>query len=185
MSNEPLLFDDMSPTAQHGNGPMLIPQGQRCFESHPDLKLGKGTLIGGNCHEHSKHKDVDLYVALDSYHRHPLFDPNHVSAALYYPIVNMAIPKRADKFTQLIDLICNALDKGGKVHVGCIGGHGRTGMVIAAVASRYGHQDPIKWVRENYCHKAVETTQQEGFLVANFGALPQPAKPKSVVDKRR
>lgn len=160
-----------------GGGKLFIAQGARCHESHPDLQLGGGTLIGGNCRDHKRHKGVDLYVALDGSQEHPLFEIGELPPrCVYYPIQNMGIPARPDKFKALIEMILLALSAGNRVHVGCIGGHGRTGMVIAAVVARLNEPgfDAIKWTRDNYCIKAVETKPQEGFLVTQFGVKMQP-----------
>lgn len=181
-------------TDQHGpssgQGKLHIHAGPRCHETHPDLALGGGTLIGGNCHHHERHKDVDLYVALDGVMAHPLFDPGKTPArCIYYPITNMSVPQRPDKFKALIDMLVAALAAGDRIHVGCIGGHGRTGMVVAAVVARLGiagpENDAIGWTREHYCQKAVETKAQEGFLAVHFGAkLPVAAQTPYQVDKR-
>ena len=65
-----------------------------------------------------------------------------------------------------------------RVHVGCIGGHGRTGLVLSAlVAQMTGMPDPISYVRKHYCTKAVESTEQVTFLTKHFGAAKvEPSK---------
>ena len=166
------------PNPKEGDGPLFISKGASCYTTHPVLKIGGGRLIGGNCRNHAANK-AHLYVALDSVHEHPLYDPaTPLARCVFYPIPNMKIPTRPDKFSALIDDIIQTLSAGQTVHVGCIGGHGRTGMVLAAVVARLGiagpDNDAIGWVRENYCKKAVETKAQEGFIVVNFGAKVQP-----------
>lgn len=158
------------------DGKVFIPQGQRCHETHPDLKIGGGTLVGGNCRDHKRHSNVALYVALDSSQRHPDFDPKQPPAhCVYYPIQNMKVPGNPAKFHDLVNLIISTLAQGKKVHVGCIGGHGRTGLVIAAVVAKLGiDHDAIGWTRENYCKNAIETKAQENFVVVHFGAKMPP-----------
>jgi len=58
-----------------------------------------------------------------------------------------------------------------RVEVGCLGGHGRTGTALACLAIMSGHppDDAIAWVRANYCADAVETAQQEAFVVDFVG----------------
>lgn len=53
----------------------------------------------------------------------------------------------------------------------CIGGHGRTGTMLVAMLCQmedkpWGKKkvDPIKWIRTNYCKKAVETNVQIDWL---------------------
>ena len=52
------------------------------------------------------------------------------------------------------------------VEVGCIGGHGRTGTALAAMAVLAGvpADEAVEWVQENYCKEAVETAQQEWWV---------------------
>ena len=55
----------------------------------------------------------------------------------------------------------------GNVLVHCVGGHGRTGTCLTILGKLSGALDivdPIKWVRENYCTKTVETQCQIEYL---------------------
>lgn len=181
----PELFDFTGMDNQAGFQPQgkVYISNKPCHESHPDLHILNGTLVGGNCRHHDRHKKVDLYVALDGSMQHPIFDPALTfKRCVYYPIKNMGIPNNPEKFKILINTIVHYLMGGKKVHVGCIGGHGRTGMVLAAVAATASdmglevpEKDAIGWVRANYCKKAVETKAQEGFLVTHFGCKLPPA----------
>ena len=157
-----------------------------CHMSHPPLAVNGGTLLGGNCSTHSHHKDVDLYVALDGSMKHPYFDPEKPAPrCVYYPITNMRVPNNPDKFRALVTFILDELSQGHTVHVGCIGGHGRTGLVLAAVIAEAGiTTDAITYVRKAYCSRAVETAGQEGFLVTHFGVDPiAPSPSLKSVDK--
>lgn len=171
------------------DGKLLIPQGKACHETHPDLFIGGGRLLGGNCRNHERHKGVNLYVALDYSMAHPKFDIGVApSNCVYYPIENMKIPKVPAKFIALIDYLVGMLAVGATVHVGCIGGHGRTGLVIASIVARLKitpDNNAIGWTREHYCKRAIETKAQENFVVVHFGAAMPPAgaTPYSV-DKR-
>ena len=169
-------FDEVFRGEDDGNsaGKVYVPH-VACHMSHPALPLGHGTLLGGNCYIHDRWSNVDLYVALDRYHKHPHYDPKRSvqPRAVHYPIQNMSVPSKPDKFDRLILDIVVELELGHTVHVGCIGGHGRTGLVLVAVAARMGYEiDPIKFVRDNYCKKAVESKSQIDFLVKHYGAKP-------------
>jgi len=166
-------YDEVTLWEDYAPGKIYIPH-KPCHETHPDMPLLGGTLIGGNCAKHRRHENVDYYVALDGHHEHPQFDGERAGnppVSVYYPIANMSIPNRVDKFTCLIADISLRLSEGQRVHVGCIGGHGRTGMVFAAVVG-YNKlsDDPIAYVREHYCKKAVEAVSQVKFLMEHFGA---------------
>ena len=58
------------------------------------------------------------------------------------------------------------------IYVGCRGGIGRTGMVIAAlVRATIPDVDPVGWTRRNYLQSAVETGPQRA-LVESFDVQP-------------
>lgn len=55
----------------------------------------------------------------------------------------------------------------GKIAVGCVGSHGRTGTFLSALRILYFQQsapNAINWVRAHHCTKAVESTTQEVYL---------------------
>lgn len=141
-----------------------------CYESHPILELGKGKLLGGNC-DRPVTDDADVYIGLQSGMRQTSNSwPWSKKVEFLYPIQDMGIPNSAKSFHSLVSYICKCLKEGKFVHVGCIGGHGRTGMVFAAVVKEMlGEEDAITWVRKNYCHKAVESSAQVRFLHEEFG----------------
>jgi len=144
----------------------------RCYESHPKLKIGKGTLCGGSA-SWPVVKDADVYVALQSGSTSGKvsdpWDPPKV-VEVQYSIQDMHAPSNVPRFKKMITWVCNQLHEGKTVHVGCIGGHGRTGTVFAAiVAEALGEKDAIQWVRKHYCKKAVEAKEQVKFLMKHYG----------------
>ena len=58
---------------------------------------------------------------------------------------------------------------GEAVEVACIGGHGRTGTVLACMAVLAGIAPPdaVSWVRDNYCQRAVQEPSQ-AYWMARF-----------------
>jgi hypothetical protein len=148
--------------------------GKRCYHDHPVLKLKCTTgedveIFGGSCGS-PVWDDCDIYIGLDySMKDHPHRFPWHPGHAIHYKITDMKAPEDPVEFKQLIDWLCTELRQGARVHVGCIGGHGRTGLVLSALtATLTESQDPIGYVRENYCKKAVESEEQVEFLVQHF-----------------
>lgn len=82
----------------------------------------------------------------------------------------------------IIDAYKKAAD-GLWVEVGCIGGHGRTGTALACMAVLGGvdADKAVAWVREAYCDHAVETKDQEWFVLffdafVNGGEITLPTK---------
>ncbi len=151
--------------------------GPRCYESHKPLPLKDGMEIyGGSCSSPIV-TDADVYVGLDSGMKLTSRSwPWTPGTEIYYPIQDMTAPSDPASFKKLVDFICEQLKAGLKVHVGCIGGHGRTGTLLAAVvAVLMGEKDAIQYVRKHYCSKAVETGSQVKFLVEHFGVSPAEA----------
>ena len=145
----------------------------RCYESHPVLSILGGKIVGGACsaplvNDSHIHIGFDHSMALTA-RRFP-WSPG---TEFLYPITDMQAPDHPESFAKLVDYILAELAAGKKIHLGCIGGHGRTGTVLAAVVAKgMGIKDAITWVRENYCVKAVESKAQVDFLVKNFGVKP-------------
>jgi hypothetical protein len=83
------------------------------------------------------------------------------------PIEDFQVP--SNDF-EVLDGVKAALDKalwGVPVYVGCMGGWGRTGLILAIIAKAAGVKDPVGFVRENYTSHAVETEDQQAY-VAEF-----------------
>lgn len=143
----------------------------KCADTHPALAIAGYKLYGGSA-SHPIHKDCDVYVSLQSGSTSGLSsDPweEKPVVEIHYSILDGAAPKNVTRFKKMIDYLCNQLQAGKKVHVGCIGGHGRTGTVLAAVVAQLGEKDAIRYVRDHYCSKAVESREQVRFLVQNYG----------------
>lgn len=143
---------------------------RKCENTHARIPVGKGFIIGKGCHDFKD--DADIYIALDSTAvrsgGYP-WDTGVKAQHIYFRIDNMKAPKIED-FRPMVAWICNQLQKGKSVHIACMAGHGRTGLVLAAVlAHAKGMKDAIHWLRKNYCDRAVESQEQVDFLVKNYG----------------
>lgn len=79
---------------------------------------------------------------------------------LYCPITDYSVLP-ADVLDNLVDAVTDRLCAGKKVAMFCIGGHGRTGYVAACILFRFGKENPIAFLRQNYSESAVETDEQE------------------------
>ena len=62
-------------------------------------------------------------------------------------------------------------ETGERVEIGCAGGLGRTGTVLACMAILAGlpRDEAVKWVRAKYDPRAVETVEQQDW-VRSFGS---------------
>lgn len=141
----------------------------RCWESHPPYKIGEYVVIGGSCT--SEYPDVDVFVGLDwSVKKGKRGMPWNSGFDIYFPIPDMGTPPSIVEFKKLLKYLKDSLVSGKSVYIGCIGGHGRTGLVLAALTTyMIGDKDSITTVRRDYCHKAVESTKQVKWLTKNFG----------------
>lgn len=150
-----------------------------CYNTHPGLtfvaKNGKEyTIYGGNCSSPIVH-DADIYIGFaygvsNPSKAYPWEKNYRPVTVINYPITDMKAPDNAASFKAMIDWVCNQLQSGKKIHAGCIGGHGRTGMFLSAVVAQMaGMKDAIQYVRTHYCKKAVETSVQVKFLMEHYG----------------
>lgn len=147
---------------------------------HPNLTVyinrEKREIIGSSCIEPSV-DDADIFVSLDE--RAPVFDwekPWYKETGqkhIRLPIKDMSVPEDTEDFIKCIEYISDRMKEGKKIHVGCIEGHGRTGLFLSALVQYNMGEDlkttAIDYVRENYCQKAVETTLQVLYLHYVFG----------------
>lgn len=86
---------------------------------------------------------------------------------LHFPIRDFGVPS-ARSFEDLLIRIIQRAEEGRVVFVGCYGGIGRTGMVVAGLARvLVAGTDPVLWARGYYLGHAVETEQQER-LISTF-----------------
>ena len=152
---------------------------QRCYHTHPALPLKDGLVIyGGSCSDPAV-KNADVYVGFDySQGSNKMAYPWNDGVWFNFPITDRRAPSDPEEFSKFIDWLILQLSANKKVHIGCIGGHGRTGTVMAALVARFlGEKDAITYVRKNYCQKAVESQSQIDFLAKHFGVLPaEPSK---------
>lgn len=151
--------------------------GPSCHASHPELSIGGGTLVGASCNY--PRAGYDVYVGFDWGMRIPAppapWNPGTEAAApaaihAKFEITDHSVPKDKAEFDRMLAWLTDQLAAGKRVHIGCIGGHGRTGLVMAALAKTIlGKEDAIEWVRERHCKKAVESTSQVDWLHQHYG----------------
>lgn len=145
-----------------------------CYHSHPALKMpgSEAEIYGGSCLNPAV-ADAEIYIGFDSGMRiGPRHWPWKKGHDIKFEVSDMQVPKDIKNYRKLVEWTKTQIDAGKKVHAGCIGGHGRTGMFLAALVSLYGEKDAISYVRKNYCDRAVESKTQVEFLAAEFGITP-------------
>lgn len=160
---------------------------------HPKLNFGDGVLTGGK--DWNDFYGADTLILLDKMYLPDRvidncgeFDNNQ--RVIYFPIVDMKAPLQRDmeNFERVLEIIHHDLLCGKSVHVQCIGGHGRTGLVLACYVGKYREiKNPVKWVRENYCEEAVESWEQVKFVstFTNTRLFTSPRKFQIVVREKK
>lgn len=152
----------------------------RCFESHPPLGISKDggeyKIYGGSCIT-PLITDADIYVGFsygmkESKKSYPWVN----GESFLFPIEDRNVPASIEDTKKLLEFLSSSLIAGKKVHLGCIGGHGRTGSILAALVTYMtGNLDSIEYVRTNYCHKAIESQAQINWLHQHFGITKEKA----------
>ena len=90
-------------------------------------------------------------------------DINKIDTKFYFaPIDDFDVPS-FETMNKIIEFVAENV-KTGNILTSCIGGHGRTGIVLSIWAGLNGIEKPIEYVRKIYCEKAVETLSQEMFV---------------------
>lgn len=140
----------------------------------PNLFLGSKSNIKFFVEE-----GVDVLIPLDSLSG-AIWDYDFQGEIYYFPIEDFSIlPEYAEE--KLLLKIDEFISEGKKVAVFCFGGHGRTGYVAALYLAYIGYKDPIKYIRDNYCSKAIESQSQID-SIAEFIGNPELSKKYKIVD---
>lgn len=92
----------------------------------------------------------------------------HGKANQFFPIKDFGVPRMFYTGDHLRRMVESALQDG-EIYVGCAGGTGRTGLVLALLARVAGVSDPVRFVRDTYKSHAVETAEQERFVQGFHG----------------
>lgn len=142
----------------------------KCWESHPDLIIDGCSITGGSCTS-TYAEDFDVYIGLDyGAKRGKRSYPWTDGVDVYFRIQDMGVPDNLGDFKKLIKWTAEQMREGKSVFVGCIGGHGRTGLFLSALVNHMtGEKDATTLVREQYCERAVESTKQVDWLHKHFG----------------
>lgn len=90
-------------------------------------------------------------------------DIDKIDVKFYFaPIDDYSVPS-FEATNKIIEFIHDHT-KIGNILVSCMGGHGRTGIVLSIWAGLNEIEKPIEYVRKTYCEEAVETLSQEMFI---------------------
>lgn len=147
-----------------------------CTYHHPALPIVVNNhsyfLYGSSCITPTI-QDADIYISLDK--QTPGFDweapwYRNKQEHVRFFIRDRGLPEDEEEFDLCVNYIIKNLYQNKKIHIGCIGGHGRTGILMSAVVQKMMQlqYSAIDYVRKNYCAKAVETLNQILFLESYY-----------------
>ncbi len=120
-----------------------------------------GTLVRASSiferDEHASGRDFGLYMD-------PRWNPSWPAEVIDWP--DFGVPTDGARAATQIREAFSRAKRGQGVEVGCMGGIGRTGTVLACMAVLAGvrSEDAVAWVRKNYRPGAIETTDQENWI---------------------
>lgn len=155
-----------------------------CYETHKPFLIGPNMVItGGSALEPPEGTDyvVTLEEAyIDSDNARPWISGDQGPIFVPFIITDFSVPKNLEEFDMMLEWVIDKIQQGYKVHIGCLGGHGRTGLVLSALRYKITQSDTaIDDIRSLYCSDAVETEEQEKFISELYGIpLPKPRNRK-------
>jgi hypothetical protein len=151
------------------------------FEVHrhrSSVRLPDGTVVGAVSFDardpYGRDDPPDYGLYLDD-RWEPPWPHDHVE----WP--DFGVPSDAAALVGALRVLHERAAEGQRVELGCLGGHGRTGTALACLAVLAGHPAPdaVAWVRSAYCEDAVETAEQEAFVIGAAGSAAPPEGPVS------
>lgn len=155
-----------------GNVPMTpYKPPKSCKEQHlSGMKVFDGQLYGypGRTHD-DNYKELNIWLAQHNFPEISLSAGIQIPSAvphLCHPIKDREAPHRPAEFRDMINIAVTFLKDGKSVAVSCMGGHGRTGIVLACIYGLAHPEcpDPITAIRGIGCKKWVEEWKQVEFI---------------------
>lgn len=151
-----------------------------CYHYGVGVDIGDDTIVhGSTLHSAESHYDDMPEFGL---YADPAWQPTWPSEFINWPDFG-----EPSYLLGAVHKIIHALflaQKGSRVEIGCIGGHGRTGTILAVMTVMMG-RDPkqaIYHIRKHYCEFAIETPIQAWFITAVYEMIRGnkiPDRPKS------
>lgn len=86
--------------------------------------------------------------------------------AVRLPIRDFSTPENPEDVIKTIGMIIEAAFQGEPVWLGCMGGMGRTGLIMSILVKALGIENPVEYVREHYYEHAVETKPQYSYVMS-------------------
>jgi len=185
-------FDDLTPeptTAKIGIKPGKLFRSCQHHLQPFTFKVGKQeyTLFGSafnNRKSKAQAEKANLCVFLDTHwmdaYSNPIWMNPAMSSKLSFgpstiqetPTIVLDWPDMGvlsiEDLKPVVNHLALALQIDQRIEIGCIGGHGRTGTMMALIMVQLGCKpgNAIKTIRKDYCDSAIETKKQEDLIKA-------------------
>lgn len=127
----------------------------------PEVHLPDGSTVWATA---IAHRDINDPVRDFGLYLDPAWKPDWPADLIDWP--DFGTPAEPDRAFEQISKTYARISAGEHVEIGCIGGMGRTGTVLACFAVMCGLSpgSAIDWVRARYDHRAIETAEQEQWV---------------------
>lgn len=138
----------------------LVP---KCRHFHKSLELPNGLVVQGSSYDNlqpSERRTPDFGLYCDH-----MWNPTWRAEFINFP--DYRAPRAFDSAAEAIVEAYGRAADGWSVETGCIGGHGRTGTVLACwvvLASGWNPQEAMQYVWQHYCKEAIESKEQVRFI---------------------
>jgi hypothetical protein len=125
----------------------------------PEVRFLDGTTVRASSLSERGAAECDFGLYLDA-RWHPSWPAELIEWQ------DFGVPRDPEATARQISAAFARARAGERVEVGCVGGLGRTGTVLACMAVLAGtpSSEAVAWVRSNYDVRAVETEEQEAWV---------------------
>ncbi len=126
-----------------------------------EIQFPSGVIVRASC---LADRDVNAEWRTFGLYLDPRWRPGWPADVVNWP--DFGVPDQPTLVADSITRAYRAAESGERIEVGCLGGLGRTGTVLACMAILAGipAERAVAWVRENYDARAVETAEQEEWV---------------------
>lgn len=156
----------------------ILPLPKKCRHQQQSVTLPNKTIVYASSYHRDRGKDEipTLGIYLDG-----MWEPDTMAFLIGCPDFGTPIPAP----WQVLHIAKEGLKLAEKeliVEIGCIGGHGRTGLMLGVMAlltmDQPNGKEAVNYIRKEYCEKAIESSRQEWYLDGIAAELKGEAWPK-------
>jgi hypothetical protein len=149
-----------------------MPRMAPCRHEADEIVFPDGTkvLLSGWFHRKDHQPEPDWGVYCD-----PMWKPTVTWPSVMLDWPDLGVPNdKGEADEQIISALKRAI-AGERVEIACIGGHGRSGTIVACMAYLMGVpiDEVVTWLRLRYCIRAIQEPSQQ-YWIERFAERHQP-----------